>query len=154
MTHYSLLFGFRDLVAGRGFLAGVAVNGRALLRHDDNGFWMHGVNPGGLSAGGVDTGEAQRAFRETYRTILFDIAADVQNFEEFKAETVRFFEEVSGELLSQWTEAGQDVREGEVHAEGYERPREACMRYMDETLRDLPCKRLQTAVDADTKLIP
>jgi hypothetical protein len=93
-------------------LAGVAVNGRALLRHDENGYWMHGVNPGGLSAGGVDTGEALQAFRKTYRTILFDIANDAQSFDEFKTEAVRFFEGASDTLLSEWTEAVQEIREG------------------------------------------
>jgi len=118
MTHYPLLFGFRDLVAGRGFLAGIAVHGRALLVHDDeNGYWMHGINPGGLSAGGADTGEAQRAFRETYRTILFDISAEAKDFDEFRAEVQRFFNEVSDRLLLKWTEAVQQVREGEVHAD-------------------------------------
>ena len=118
MTRYPLLFGFRDLVAGRGFLAGVAVNGRGLLVHDDeNGYWMHGVNPGGLSAGGVDPGDAQRAFRETYRTILFDISAEAQDFDAFKVEVERFFNDASGRLLSQWIDAVQAVRAGEVHAD-------------------------------------
>jgi hypothetical protein len=122
MTHYPILFGFRDLVAGNGFLASVAVNGRALLVHDDEGgYWMHGVNPGGLSAGGLDMGEAQRAFRETYRTILFDISADVREFDEFKAEVEQFFRETSGRLLSEWTEAVEGVREGKIHADGLPR---------------------------------
>lgn len=118
MTRYPLLFGFRDLVAGRAFLAGVAVHGRALLVQDDEtGCWMHGVNPGGLSAGGTDPGDAQRAFRETYRTILFDISDGAADFDEFKAEVERFFNEVSESLLSRWTEAVHAVRAGEVHAE-------------------------------------
>lgn len=118
MTHYPLLFGFRDLVAGRGFLAGIAVHGRALLVQDDEeGYWMHGINPGGLSAGGSDAGEAQRAFRETYRTILFDISAGSKDFDEFKAEVERFFNGVSDQLLAKWSAAVQQVRAGEVHAD-------------------------------------
>jgi hypothetical protein len=122
MTHYPLLFGFRDLVAGRGFLAGVAVNGRSLLVHDDElGYWMHGVNPGGLSAGGIDAGAAQQAFRETYRTVLFDISADAGDFEEFKAEVTKFFHETSDLLLTEWLEAVEAVREGSVHLDGLTR---------------------------------
>lgn len=118
MTHYPLLFGFRDLVAGRGFLAGVSVHGRALLVQDDEeGYWMHGINPGGLSAGGADTGEAQRVFRETYRTILFDISAGSKDFDEFRAEVERFFNGVSDQLLTKWSAAVQQVRAGEVHAD-------------------------------------
>lgn len=42
MTRYPLLFGFRDLIAGNGFVAGVAINGRALLVDEDDGFWIFG----------------------------------------------------------------------------------------------------------------
>jgi hypothetical protein len=113
-----LLFGFRDLVAGRGFLAGVAVNGRALLVHDDDGgYWMHGVNPGGMAAGGADIGEAQGAFRETYRTILFDIAADAAGFEEFKTEVESFFNQTSAGFLPEWEEAVKEVRAGKIEAD-------------------------------------
>jgi len=112
MTHYPLLFGFRDLVAGRGFLAGVAVHGRALLVHDDDlGYWMYGVNPSGLAAGGADVGEAQCSFRETYRTVLYDIAEDVDSFEAFEAEVRRFFDEPGG-FLSDWTEAVKAAKSG------------------------------------------
>jgi len=117
MTHYPILFGFRDLVAGNGFLAGVSVNGRALLMEDEVlGHWMYGVNPGGLSAGGKDVGEAQRAFRETYRTVLFDVAADAAGFAEFDKEVRRIFYQTGG-FLSEWEEAVQDVRAGKVQAD-------------------------------------
>ena len=56
MTHYPLLFGFRDLVAGNGFVAGVNLNGRALLADEGDGFVMYGVNPGGIAAGGSNRG--------------------------------------------------------------------------------------------------
>lgn len=124
MAHFPILFGFRDLVAGKGFLAGVAVSGRALLQGDEeNGYWMHGVNPGGLSAGGVDIGAAQRAFRDTYRTILFDISADAGEFGEFKSEVERFFHETSERLLSEWEEAVEWVRADDIHVEGLPRVR-------------------------------
>lgn len=118
MAHFPLLFGFRDLVAGRGFLAGVAVSGRALMLHDEeDGYWMHGVNPGGMSAGGCDIGEAQRSFRETYRTILFDIAEDASSFDDFEAEVDKFFNDSSPDLLEEWKAAVQEVRTGQVEAE-------------------------------------
>jgi hypothetical protein len=117
MTHYPLLFGFRDLVAGKGFLAGIAVHGRALLVHDaDLGYWMYGVNPSGLSAGGNDIGEAHRAFREAYKAVLFDIAADAGSYDAFEAEVQRFFRQPSG-FLSEWEEAVSDVRAGKVEAD-------------------------------------
>ncbi len=119
MTHYPLLFGFRDLVAGRGFLAGVAVHGRALLMQDDDlGYWMYGVNPGGLAAGGADVGEAQRSFRETYRTVLFDISEDANSFEDFEKEVHRFFDETGG-WLSDWTDAVNEVKAGRIRQDWF-----------------------------------
>jgi hypothetical protein len=51
MTRYPLLLGFHDLVAGNGYIAGIALsNGRALLVDEGDGFWMYGVNPGGMAA--------------------------------------------------------------------------------------------------------
>jgi hypothetical protein len=145
-TNYPLLFGFRDLVAGKGFLAGVAVNGRGLLVHDDEGYWMHGVNPGGLSAGGVDMGAAQQAFRETYRTILFDISASVEDFEEFKAEVAQFFHETSDTLLLKWVDAVEAVRDGSVHVEGLSRVRSDRARLSIEVV-PLSVDELQPAVN-------
>jgi hypothetical protein len=116
MTHFPLLFGFRDLVAGRGFLAGVAVSGRALLLDEDEGLWMYGVNPGGMAAGGANVGEVQRSFRETYRTILFDIAADAPSFDTFRQEVQAFFWETNEGILAEWNEAVQEVRAGTIDA--------------------------------------
>lgn len=116
MTHYPLLFGFRDRVVGRGFLAGVAITGRALLIEDELGHWMHGVNPGGFAAGGCDVGEAQRAFREEYRKVLFDIADSATTFEGFKRQVEEFFNETSESFAAEWRSAVDEVRSGKVKA--------------------------------------
>ena len=94
MTRYPLLLGFRDLVAGNGYIADIALsNGRALLVDEGDGFWMYGVNPGGMAAGGASLGEAQAEFRTAYKSVLFDIAAEAESFEAFKAEVERFLTE-------------------------------------------------------------
>jgi len=143
MTWYPILFGFRDLIAGNGFLAGVAVNGRALLvRDDEDGYSMYGVNPGGMCAGGADVGEAQRAFREEHRKILFDIAADAENFEEFKAEAERFFDETNERMLLDWNKAVQQVRAGQVEADWLQRVDSDKARLLIE-VTSLPAEHLQ-----------
>lgn len=117
MNHYPLLFGFRDRVVGRGFLAGVAISGRALLIDDEEiGFWMHGVNPGGFAAGGSDIGEAQRAFREEYRKVLFDLAESEPTFEAFRQGVERFFHETSEAYAEEWRQAVEEVRAGKIEA--------------------------------------
>lgn len=107
MTRYPILFGFRDLIAGNGFVAGVGVNGRVLLVDEDDGYWMYGVNPGGLSAGGATAPEAQAEFRVIYRSVLFDIAAEATDFESFKSEVERFFSETNEPTKAEWDEAVQ-----------------------------------------------
>src|SRR5215210_8145215 len=118
MTRYPLLFGFRDLIAGNGYIAGVALsNGRAVLVDEGDGFWMYGVNPGGLAAGGESLGRAQSEFRSAYKSGLFDIAAEAQSFEAFKAEVERFFRETNNPTLVEWDEAVAEVRQGRTEAD-------------------------------------
>jgi hypothetical protein len=117
MTRYPILFGFRDLIAGNGFVAGVGVNGRALLVDEDNGYWMYGVNPGGLAAGGATPAEAQAEFRVIYRSVLFDAAAEAVDFASFKSEVESFFNETNEPTKVEWDEAVQEVRSGKVSAD-------------------------------------
>lgn len=50
--HYPLLFDYKDCIAGNGFLAAVVVSGRALMRSEDDEWWMHGVQPSAIAEGG------------------------------------------------------------------------------------------------------
>lgn len=117
MTHYPLLFGFRDLIAGHGFIAGVDLSGRALLADEGDGFWMYGVNPGGIAAGGGSAGEAQAEFRSRYRSVLFDIAAEARDFAEFERQVTQFVEETNTGTATEWDEAVASVRSGAVDAD-------------------------------------
>jgi hypothetical protein len=117
MTHYPLFFGFRDLIAGDGYVASVAVNGRALLAQEDDGFWMYGVNPGGLAAGGTTAAEAQSEFRNDYRLVLFDIATEAQSFEDFEREVLEFFNATNKPTAEEWEAAVTEVRSGRVDAD-------------------------------------
>src|SRR5258706_8580365 len=100
MTQYPLLFGFNDLLAGKGFFAGVSVSGRGLLVDEGDGFWMYGVNPGGVAAGGKTPAEAQSEFRLVYRSVPFDIASEAMDFHGFKEEVDRFFNDTNKPTLA------------------------------------------------------
>lgn len=117
MTRYPLLFGRRELVEGNGFIAGVAVSGRALLSEEDGEYWVEGVNPGGFAASGDSPNEALARFCDELRAILFDIVADVPTFEAFKEEVERFFHETSEPARVEWEQAVQEVRQGRVAAD-------------------------------------
>lgn len=117
MASYPLIFGRRELVEGNGFIAGVALTGRALLTQEDGEFWVEGINPGGFAANGKSESEALAKFCEEFKLVLFDIASEAPTFEEFKADVERFFSETSRQALSDWESAVQAVRRGEVEVD-------------------------------------
>ncbi|HKI00449.1 MAG TPA: hypothetical protein VKK31_00570 [Thermoanaerobaculia bacterium] len=107
MTNYPLLFGRHELVEGNGFIARVAVSGRALMTDEEGEFWVEGVNPGGFAASGQSPNEALAEFSTAFRMVLLDIAADVRSFEDFNSEVRKFFAETSEPALREWEEAVQ-----------------------------------------------
>jgi hypothetical protein len=110
MTHYPLLFGRQELIEGNGFIARVAVSGRALLSDDDGAFWVEGINPGGFSARGENPSGALAEFCSAFRAILFDIASDAKSFQDFQDEVQAFFNETNAPALRDWEEAVKRVR--------------------------------------------
>jgi hypothetical protein len=157
MTHYPIIFTLRDPVVGQGFLAGVEVNGRALMREEEEGFWIDGVNPGAVCAGGASRDEALLRFRESYRTVLYDIASSAGSFEDFRAEVERFFwEETPGEAQA-WQRAVEELRTDPGKAGDwlpvattYPEPRVSVVRFEKEQLepRDNPAERMELAAAA------
>jgi hypothetical protein len=110
MMSYPIILNLRDPVIGRRFLAGVEVHGRALMREEKDGYWIDGVNPGAVCAGGKSRDEALLRFRDSYRAILYSFAAAASSFEEFQAEVERFFwEQTPGEAAA-WTKAARELR--------------------------------------------
>ena len=105
MANYPLLFGFRDVVQGNGFIARVAVEGRALLQVDDEPpeeVWIEGVKPGGFAASGHGPAQALEAFRQSYLSILFDIASDAADFEVFRHGVEEFFHDTNEPASRDW----------------------------------------------------
>ncbi len=121
MTYYPLLFGRRELVEGDGFIARVAVSGRALLAEEDGEFWVEGVNPGGFAACGKSAGEALAEFSVAFRAVLFDIVSEASSLEDFQAEVQRFFDETNIPALRNWEEGVRKVKAGELDAQWLER---------------------------------
>jgi len=113
--HYPLIFTYRDLVEGMGFLAEVVAEGRVLaVTEGPDSYWMFGVNPGGLAEGAKSTAETQRLFREAYRAVLFDLIAESKDFAEFKAKAESFFRETNEAVEAEWKTAVTAIRQGKV----------------------------------------
>jgi hypothetical protein len=139
MTHYPLLFARREKVEGNGFMARVAVSGRVLLTEEDGEFWVEGINPGGLAATGKSANEALAQFCLDFLAVLFDIASDAKDFEGFRGEVERFFNDTSGPALKEWEEAVRQVKAGEVDADWLtKKPAESTTLGVDVTLFSQP----------------
>ena len=110
MKLYPLVFSFNDIIAGNGFVAHVVTEGRVLLVEEEDDVWMYGVQPGGVAGGDPVRRTAYSEFKDNYRAVLFNIAADTTTFEEFKNRTQRFFDEVNEPNAILWAEALATVR--------------------------------------------
>ena len=120
MTKYPVLFTFRDKISGNRFLAEVVMSGRLLVVDEGDGWWMYGVEPGGLAEGGRNSADALIALRQAYREVIFDIASESKTFKAFKAQVEKFFGEKCAELEQEWQAAVEEVRNGTVLREGLE----------------------------------
>ena len=113
LTQHPLMLTLRDAISGDGFLAGITLYGRALMRKEDDGkWWMYGVRPSGLAASGETVEATFLNFRNAYKEILFDIAQENGNFDDFKKEVESFFYEAdaNNEDEKLWESALTSIR--------------------------------------------
>jgi hypothetical protein len=110
-----LFFRYRDVVFGRGFAATVETTGRALCVLEDGEFVMAGVEPGGMAASAASKEAAQEAFRKTFTEVLFDIAADAQSFDAFRAEVEKFVHQTAPATLAEWNRAVETSKAAVPH---------------------------------------
>src|SRR5258708_1998228 len=94
LKEHPIMVTLQDAVSGNGFLAGITLSGRALMRREDDGkWWMYCVRPSGIAESGKTVEETFLHFRTRYKETLLDIAQESETFEAFKAEIERFFQE-------------------------------------------------------------
>lgn len=105
-----LLFTFKKLVIGKGFIAGVMMSGRALLEEEDNEVWISGVAPVGITGGGPSRDDAFAEYRKRWVSVLFDIAADAESFSDFQAQCSEFLTSSLPHLTEEWELALREVR--------------------------------------------
>jgi predicted RNase H-like HicB family nuclease len=113
MNALPLIYGFRELVAGAGFVAGVTVEGCALVKTEEDGrCWVYGVQPGGVAEHGDTQEAAYLRFKAAFREVLADSAGLFPSFEDFKADLVAMGEQVNEPFLVEWQEARAALRGG------------------------------------------
>ena len=114
MAEYPVMFTFKEVVSGNGFLAGITLSGRALIEKEGDSEWyVYGTHPGGIADTGTSPMEAFSNFRNKFKTVLFDIAEESANFGAFKAEVERFYRECGKDEEARWNAAARALRSGE-----------------------------------------
>jgi len=114
LTSLPFLFTYRDCVFGRGFWAEVVTHGRILAAKEDDAWWLYGVQPGDVAACGKTAQEAQAEFRKAFTSVLYDIANDADNFDDFSAHVKRFVLETNEPIAAAWLDAVHKVRESRL----------------------------------------
>jgi hypothetical protein len=111
-TVYPVLFTLNEVVSGNGFVAGVHVRGRGSMVFEgaDEGWWLYGVEPGGLAESGDNTQEAYLKFVADFKKVLFDIASEATTFDKFKKEVVRILCQINEPEAARWELAVSAIR--------------------------------------------
>jgi hypothetical protein len=109
-SDHPLLFTFRDVISGDGFLAGITLSGRVLMAEEDGKWWLYGVRPAAIAECGTSPQEALIRFRNRYKEVLIDIAGECRTFDAFKEEVERFFYEPDLQEEHRWESALNNLR--------------------------------------------
>jgi hypothetical protein len=112
LKEHPIMITLQEAISGNGFLAGITMSGRALMRLEDAEWWIYGVRPAAIAESGKTVDEAFLHFRNRYKETLLEIAQEAQNFEVFKAEVERFFneEDADNEDARLWENALATIR--------------------------------------------
>ena len=118
MNRYPILFNYRELIVGNGFVASVESAGRCLMEDfGEEDVWVRGVHPSGFSAGANDQKSASDAFQREHRVALLDIAHEASDFDHFKEMVHTFHAQKSRGGMKEWWEAVKRVRSGEINSD-------------------------------------
>lgn len=122
MDRIPLFFTRSLMVAGRGFIARVAIEGRCILERTQDGFVSFlGVNPGAVAGQADSRSEAYHDLLENVRLVLVDLAAEAPGFEQFKDLVERFVLETNHPFEAAWQAAVGDVQAGRVDRSDFPR---------------------------------
>jgi hypothetical protein len=115
MANYPVMFTLRDAVSGNGFLAGITLSGRGLMKREDDGkWWLYGVRPAAIAESGATPEEAFLRFRNAYKNLLFDFSEDSATYDLFKVNVEKFYAQPDKEEEDNWLEAFYALRSGKA----------------------------------------
>lgn len=97
----------------------VVSKGRALMVFDEEAWWCHGVEPGGLTASGADPAAAFVAFKAAYGGVLEDLALESKDLDEFERAVSGFVHDRDSVEAAHWERARAEIRAGNAVAEPF-----------------------------------
>ena len=122
MTRYPIVYTYREVIVGNGYVAAVETTGRCLMEDFGNeDVWVTGVLPSGFSAGADDQQAAAEAFQREHRVALLDMVHEAPDFESFRTMVHEFHAQKSVIGQKEWWEAVAQVRAGEITSEWLEK---------------------------------
>lgn len=107
---YPIIFTFNEVVEAVGFKAAVNVRGRAIAVFEDGEWWLHGVEPGGLSESGDSLDEAGKSFNRGFREFLEDAAFGSGSFDDFERQVREIFHQKDDFDDKRWHRAVDEIR--------------------------------------------
>jgi hypothetical protein len=114
LREHPIMITLQDTISGNGFLARITLSGRTLMRQESDGkWWMYGVRPAAIAESGSNIDESFLRFRQAYQGVLFDVAKESKDFDEFRSEIERFFNEGDADEQA-WEHALKTVRDGQI----------------------------------------
>jgi predicted RNase H-like HicB family nuclease len=114
LKNHPILITLQDTISGNGFLARITVAGRTLMRQEDDGkWWMYGVRPAAIAESGGTVDEAFLRFKQAHTYVLLDMVQESKNFDEFRSEAERFFNETDVDEQA-WESALKAVRDQHI----------------------------------------
>ena len=90
----------------------VATKARALMVFEEEQWWCHGVEPGGMTAPGDTPVAAFVSFKSEFGGILSDMAASADSFESLRTLVTDFVRKTDGAELLRWESARNAIRSG------------------------------------------
>ena len=105
-----LYFRFSHTVHKSSFRAAVTASGRCLRYQDDDGWWITGVECGGITADDADPIGANRAFSLAFRETLDMLATESESLTSFRDAVTKFFQDINEGAQEDWLLSRRSVQ--------------------------------------------
>ncbi len=119
MLDYPIVFTLAHDLKFENGVARVGTKGRALMVFEEEEWWCHGVEPGGITASGADPMSAFVSFREAFGAVLAEIATEAKSLPALEATIEKFVLETDATEAGRWDQARAEIRAGKDVAEPF-----------------------------------